>query len=487
MSFFMIILVSLILAFAPAVLAQTDCPAIVQTALHTVDDACSTTGRNQVCYGNIFLKATPQDGTTLAFEKSGDIADVAGLKALQLSSMSLTDKSWGVALMKLQANLPNTVPGQNVTVLLFGNVEIDSNTVSTAEIDMTAQRGVNVRQRPNTQASVLTSLKPGQSVAANGRLKDGSWIRIRLDNGAGWVAADFLKTGEDMNRLPVVEPGQAAFGPMQSFYFRSGSGDRPCAEAPDSGILIQTPKGAAHVTFQINDVAITLGSTVYLQAQRNSAMTVTVVEGQATVTAQGGTMLVPAGSYSTVQLNADGHASGKPQLPKPYDLKPLQTLPLGVKAFDKVTVARPLTPAQITAALTPPTAAPPSANAETMAQGGEPGSGQWSQTHTITVNTCHPEEPGNAVGTTSRARITLTFSANRDTVVWSGWPGAENANLPRVSDNTYRGGFGDPRLTITLTFTSATTYNFYWRGDFPAGGGFAACQYYMDGSGVFQG
>ena len=30
---------------------------------------------------------------------------------------------------------------------------------------------------------------------------------------------------------------------MQAFYFRSGIGDAPCAEAPNSGILIQTPEG----------------------------------------------------------------------------------------------------------------------------------------------------------------------------------------------------------------------------------------------------
>jgi Bacterial SH3 domain len=471
----------LCLVFAPLVALAQDCPTIVNAALSAVDSACSGTGRNQVCYGNIHLNATPQDGKTLTFEKSGDIADVADLKALELSSMSLTDESWGVAMMKLQANLPDTVPGQNVTVLLFGNVQIDSTVETPVELAMRARRGVNVRLRPTTNATILTSLKSGQAVVANGRLRDSSWVRVKLDQGVGWVAAAFLSTTGNVNSLNVVDPASVLFGPMQSFYFKSGVGDRPCEEAPDSGILIQTPKGAAHVTFQINDAEITFGSTVYLQAQPSGYMTVTVVEGQVRLAAQHQSMLIPAGTFAQVQLNANGGAAGTPSVPKPYDLKPLQTLPLTLPVFNGVKIATPLTTAQINAILYAPTPTPsPAGSGSTAQSSASSSSGKWNQTIVTTVDTCNKK---SSVGATTHSLITLTFSESRDTVVWGAW---ETHTLSRVSENVYQGVFDYNHLTLTLTFTSATTFTFSWVGIYPAFNDIPACDFSMEASGVLQ-
>src|SRR5262245_19211999 len=91
--------------------AQTDCPTIVNTALQAADELCTDLGRNQVCYGNITLEATAyRDAASFIFDVPGDIADVGAIEALQLSSMSLEDETWGIALMSLQANLPNSIP-----------------------------------------------------------------------------------------------------------------------------------------------------------------------------------------------------------------------------------------------------------------------------------------------------------------------------------------------------------------------------------------
>jgi hypothetical protein len=46
------------------VLAQGDCPAIVQAALAATHQACAATGGNQACYGNVTLSAVPQAGIT---------------------------------------------------------------------------------------------------------------------------------------------------------------------------------------------------------------------------------------------------------------------------------------------------------------------------------------------------------------------------------------------------------------------------------------
>ena len=40
---------------------------------------------------------------------------------LSTAPMDLNHDIWGIAVFKLQANLPGTVPGQNVSFLVFGD------------------------------------------------------------------------------------------------------------------------------------------------------------------------------------------------------------------------------------------------------------------------------------------------------------------------------------------------------------------------------
>lgn len=460
-----------------------DCPTIVKAALDAVGASCADTSRNQLCYGNVTLSATPRAGvTTLNFEKAGDRTNINDVQSLQLSSMSVTDDTWGVALMELQANLPDTLPGQNVKFLLFGDVQIDNKTTDETEIRMNTSRNVNVRLRPNTTSNnIIASLKSGASVIATGRLADSSWVRIKVQGDTsriGWVAADFISG--DVSKLGVVKTDTTTWGPMQSFYFKSGVGDRPCEQAPDSGILIQTPKGSGKVTLNVNNVEIKLGSTVYLQAQPNNLMTVTVVEGQATLEAGGQTQIVPAGTFSQVSLDTTGSAIGVPSYPKPYNENTLQTLPLTVNIFDPVVIATPLTTAQIKSALGETTVSKPTTvPAKT---GTSYPSGTWTLNYEVTVNTpgCGESEP---LGLKVKAPLRLTFSDDSQQMVQDdGWSGIKT--LTRIGDNVYQGTFG--ALTLKFTFTSQTTFDYSHQGLFgdPNQGG---CHHILVGNGVFTG
>jgi hypothetical protein len=154
-----------------------------------------------------------------------------------------------------------------------------------------------------------------------------------------------------MSLLNVVDPlalPPPTLTPMQAFYFKSGIGDAPCEEAPDSGILIQTPEGAGQISFTVNEVDIQLGSTAYLQAQASGEMTVNVVEHQATVTADGTTRFVPAGSRVRVPLDANLAADGPPSEPEPYVNADLAALPVG-NMPRAVQVAAALTQAELDA------------------------------------------------------------------------------------------------------------------------------------------
>ena len=123
------------------VAAQVDqCTEIIQTAIETVEEYCSVAERNEACYGNVALTAEAQpDASDFTFEDVGDITEVAMIQRLQLAGLDVENDIWGVALLRVQANIPNTLPGQNVTVMLFGDSEIINAATSTAAQEQAEQ------------------------------------------------------------------------------------------------------------------------------------------------------------------------------------------------------------------------------------------------------------------------------------------------------------------------------------------------------------
>jgi hypothetical protein len=267
-------IIALILCLAPAlVLAQTDCPAIVQTALDAADIMCRDTGRNQACYGNIAITAQPQvDAQNFRFQVVGDMVNVSDLQTLRLSPMDVQTGNWGVALLRLQANIPDTLPGQNVTFLLFGDVEISN----------------------------------------------------------------------------AVDPSDTSQKPMQAFLLKTGVADANCDEAPESGLLVQTPDGTDEIAFNVNGVDVSMGSTVLFQADPEEGMSVSTLEGAAFVAAEDGAQPIVPGSWVRIAINEQLQASAAPELPESYERRNriLQNLPIRLLQR-RIQIAAPLTAEQI--------------------------------------------------------------------------------------------------------------------------------------------
>lgn len=107
-----------------SVYAQTDtCPAEVDTALSLAADVCEALGRNQVCYGHRLTDVELHDGSA-PFREAGDIIALGDVMTLRTYPLSLETYDWGIAIFRVQANLPETLPGQNVTLVAFGEAEI---------------------------------------------------------------------------------------------------------------------------------------------------------------------------------------------------------------------------------------------------------------------------------------------------------------------------------------------------------------------------
>jgi hypothetical protein len=326
------------------------CPEMVTQAMTATTEVCDEAGRNQACYGHVQLAAEPQAGVShFVFSQSGDVANVFDIQSLRLSAMNEDAGVWGVALMRLQASLPESMPKKNITLLMFGEVEIDNAVESTplADVTVRSSQTINVRLLPSSEATIVTTADPQTALLATGRNGDSSWLRVKVEDGrAGWVYAPLVSSTDDLETLSVVEPASIYYSPMQAFYFQSGVDDAACPEAPNSGLLIQTPEGVGKVTFLINEVDIQLGSTVFFEAQSGNEMTVSVVEGSATVTTGGVSYKAVAGTQIGVPLGEDLKPAGPPSMPRAYEMSTVAALP--VQYLPRVVeIAPPMTPTQL--------------------------------------------------------------------------------------------------------------------------------------------
>lgn len=110
------------------VAAQADtCPMMVETALEAVGDACNDIGRNEVCYGNNMLTVLDFDDVPVnELSEVGDSIDISGIGSITTAVFDLDIETWGVAVLVLQADLPDSLPGQNVTFVVFGDTQVTS-------------------------------------------------------------------------------------------------------------------------------------------------------------------------------------------------------------------------------------------------------------------------------------------------------------------------------------------------------------------------
>ncbi|MCC7450752.1 MAG: hypothetical protein IT324_25280 [Anaerolineae bacterium] len=104
---------------------QNTCQAILSHAIETLNNTCDKLDRNNACYGNNAVEAE-LNSTTIKFNTLGDRAPIRMIKRLVTSPLDMEKGTWGLSLLKLQANLPDTMPGQNVLFLVYGNTTIEN-------------------------------------------------------------------------------------------------------------------------------------------------------------------------------------------------------------------------------------------------------------------------------------------------------------------------------------------------------------------------
>jgi hypothetical protein len=104
---------------------DASCQELIDRAMQASGGYCNQIGSNKACYGNITVRAEMAPGTTQRFSERGDVVDVDQLRRISASSLNLVSREWGIAVFKVMANLPRSLPGEIVTMVVFGNTSLD--------------------------------------------------------------------------------------------------------------------------------------------------------------------------------------------------------------------------------------------------------------------------------------------------------------------------------------------------------------------------
>jgi hypothetical protein len=265
------------------------CPDLVNNALEALNEFCEELGRNQVCYGHEQVRAsfiTEVDADF--FNAPSSTAPVAELSTLVTSPLNTEAGTWGLAMMNIQANLPNTLPGQNVTFILLGDVELENavspesafQPIDGLEFVVNAPSGANLRSGPSQSFNVTGGLPNGARFIADGLSPDAQWLRLVHENSIAWIERALVGETGNIDTLPTLTNEQVT--PMQAFYLRTGIGQEACVESPDNFLLIQGPENI-EVSLTVNGAEVKLGSTGALRVLEQGGqpfLEVNVLEGE---------------------------------------------------------------------------------------------------------------------------------------------------------------------------------------------------------------
>jgi hypothetical protein len=299
--------------------ASGNCPALVQQALDAVGQSCGGLGRNSACYGFNRVNATfSADVTDDIFSKPADQAKLKQLQSIETAGLNETLKEWGVAVMSVQANIPDTLPGQAVSFILLGDVSVNNAVPAdqavagaTTPIDITTVSQSNIRTLPTTKSNVVGSVDGGSPLKADAVNTTKDWVRVVYnDKTPGWISRALVKSDGDLDSLPAIADDSKT--PMQAFYFKTGVGAPSCNTAP-SALVVQGPDKVG-VDITANGANVHIGSTIALRTIEGNQMQIFTLHGEATVNG----VKIPIGFVSTVHLSDDGKTVvGEPSKPEP--------------------------------------------------------------------------------------------------------------------------------------------------------------------------
>jgi hypothetical protein len=284
------------------------CPTIIEDALSAVGDNCGGLNRNSACYGFNVVQATFTEAlATDFFSRPSDRSPISSLATIGTTPLRADLNQWGIALMSVQANLPDTLPGQNVVFMLLGDTEVENAVapenayIPGGTANVTTNMGVDLRYEADLNADVMGSIPGGTTVVADAISSDGQWLRVTYNDNFGWVLTAAVTTTDDLSALGVY--GENTRTPMQAFYFRNNITSTDCTQAPDA-LLVQGPQNLT-IDITIAGADVRMGSSALFRIIPVDAALLQILRGLYGDDIEVGSLLQVIAIDGEIYLNPD--------------------------------------------------------------------------------------------------------------------------------------------------------------------------------------
>ena len=169
---------------------NSGCQALIQKAIQASDSFCDRIDSNSACYGNNTINADLEPGTTQKFSERGDIVDVEKVRRISASPIKLDSNEWGIAFLRVIANLPRSQPGQTVTMIVFGNTTLDNKSGNLESFYFTSELG-----------QIVCEKAPKDGIMIN--VPNGGGVRFMVNGAELILTGDATITAEKNGQMEV--------------------------------------------------------------------------------------------------------------------------------------------------------------------------------------------------------------------------------------------------------------------------------------------
>lgn len=303
--FFLLALLSPIIVFGQ----NTDalCRAFINRAFADMGNNCANLAADEACYGygnfgevtsTFYVDGTAQVVREDVFGEPServsllDTDELISLESLETGEFVLDrdndaedETQWGLALLEVQANLPQQLEQNAAVYIVFGGARIENavypeNSVklNEAPIAITTNEDTSVFGSPEGLGYPVPDVVVGTAsggLEADAISPDGNWLRVFFsyerefgERSTAWVRVEDLAETGDIEALPVMGP--ESYTAMQSFYLSNVFNRPECEQVPAAGIMVQGPS-EIETDFTINNMPVRVTSTAYfrqISAQR---------------------------------------------------------------------------------------------------------------------------------------------------------------------------------------------------------------------------
>jgi len=214
-----LVAVALLVAAAPGTSqAQETCGDVAARIVNETAANCAGLERDAACFAGSVMALTELPG---------------------LVSNGFADDNYGVALLNTSVDLPVAMGNQGVMMLMLGDVRLE-NAVPQADvvtpmqpIEVRTTGSVNLRSRPSTNDTVLTSVSRDTLLPADALSVDEEWLRVVHEGIPAWVSRSVIDS-DGLDDLPVVGLDDRTL--MQDFSLDTNP-QTTCAGAPNALVI----------------------------------------------------------------------------------------------------------------------------------------------------------------------------------------------------------------------------------------------------------